>query len=428
MEKGYRNSSIPQEKEGSSLLDIFARIDPLRIVRRSFKTTPLDEKLSPLILLLKSSSLVDGTPVEEALEDLYREHATSKEWLRSRSWPPLGLPEYMLEILGWCLRSAAFKKARKWENRILAAAKPGPRSVMIMRAFIDETLLGELRRRVNDASWSDAFEFGSRAREYLGSLRPEGELLLALSAVHIREVSEGERIVSPWRGQFKRSGGAREPLYSLYRRVENAILFERARIALHEGRMRDATKLFAEFKQIAPPQELEELRVPLGLYYSAALYSMGRFAQACAELRPVTEKLYEAPAGWESRFPEADPTVVLNTFARSAVMSGKSAFCEDALRAAEAGAHREPENPILLSTLSLILLWAGKGREALNHLLAIKAPRNSELGIEVTALKAYAYHLVGNPLRAQELYTEAARRQPRHPIFKLLKSLFFFHP
>lgn len=154
----------------------------------------------------------------------------------------------------------------------------------------------------------------------------EGELLLALSAVHIREVSEGERIVSPWREQFKRSGGAREPLYSLYRRVENAILFERGRIALHEGQMRDATKLFAEFKQIAPPQELEELRVPLGLYYSAALYSMGRFSQACAELRPVTEKIYEAPVGWEMRFPEADPAVVLNTFARSAVMSGKSAF------------------------------------------------------------------------------------------------------
>lgn len=68
MEKGYRNSSIPQEKEGSSLLDIFARIDPLRIVRRSFKSTPLDEKLSPLIVLLRSSPLVDGTPVEEALE------------------------------------------------------------------------------------------------------------------------------------------------------------------------------------------------------------------------------------------------------------------------------------------------------------------------------------------------------------------------
>lgn len=78
----------------------------------------------------------------------------------------------MIEILGWCLKSAAFKKARKWENRILAAAaKPGPRSVMIMRAFIDETLLGELRRRVNDASWSDAFEFGTRARECLAFLQ-----------------------------------------------------------------------------------------------------------------------------------------------------------------------------------------------------------------------------------------------------------------
>lgn len=87
----------------------------------------------------------------------------------------------------------------------------------------------------------------------------------------------------------------------------------------------------------------------------------------------------------------------------------------DALRAAEAGANREPENPILLSTLSLILLWEGKGREALNHLLAIKAPRNSELGIEVTALKAYAYHLVGNHLRAQELYTEAAWSAPTAP-------------